>query len=323
MNVIEKSWYQKFGITWLLLPLSALFYLITLYRFCRKRRLQLATDKPKVIVVGNIAVGGTGKTPFTLFLVDYLQQKGLSVAVISRGYGGQTQSQPLLVTDGISPEICGDEPKLIAVRTGAPVVVCPNRNLSIDYLKKRINPDVIIADDGLQHYQMARAIELCIVDGKRQFGNGFVMPAGPLREAKSRLKHVDLTITNGTAVDNGYQLAVDGVYGIIDGQKVANLDNPVHLVSAIGNPSRFEQSVNEQNILVHGHTIFKDHHTYSESDFAALDGVILMTEKDAVKCQSFAKTNWYYLKVTAKPTKQLVDKLDQLLIEKGIHNHGV
>ncbi len=134
MNVIEKSWYQKFGITWLLLPLSALFYLITIYRFYRKRRLQLATDKPKVIVVGNIAVGGTGKTPFTLFLVDYLQQKGLSVAVISRGYGGQTQSQPLLVTDNISPEICGDEPKLIAVRTGAPVVVCPIRNLSIDYL---------------------------------------------------------------------------------------------------------------------------------------------------------------------------------------------
>ena len=241
----------------------------------------------------------------------------------SRGYGGQTQSQPLLVTDGISPEVCGDEPKLIAVRTGAPVVVCPNRNLSIDYLEKHINPDVIIADDGLQHYQMARAIELCIVDGKRQFGNGFVMPAGPLREAKSRLKHVDLTITNGTAEDSGYQLVVDGVYGIIDGQKVSNLDSPVHLVSAIGNPSRFEQSVNEQNILVHGHTIFKDHHTYSESDFAALDGAILMTEKDAVKCQSFAKANWYYLKVTAKPTKQLLDKLDQLLIEKGIHNHGI
>ncbi|MFH6953688.1 tetraacyldisaccharide 4'-kinase [Pseudoalteromonas sp. XMcav1-K] len=323
MNVIEKSWYQKFGITWLLLPLSALFYLITLYRFNRKRKLQLATDKPKVIVVGNIAVGGTGKTPFTLFLVDYLKQKGLSVAVISRGYGGQTQSQPLLVTEKVSPEVCGDEPKLIAVRTGEPVVVCPNRNLSIDYLKKHINPDVIIADDGLQHYQMARSIELCIVDGKRQFGNGFVMPAGPLREAKSRLKHVDLTITNGTAEDNGYQLIVDGIYRIIDGQKVSNLDSPVHLVSAIGNPSRFEQSVNEQNILVHGHTIFKDHHTYSESDFAALDGAILMTEKDAVKCQSFAKANWYYLKVTAKPTKQLVDNLDQLLIEKGIHNHGV
>ena len=282
MKFIERSWYRTFGVTWLLLPLSLLFYCVAKYRFFRLRKLQARGDVPQVIVVGNIAVGGTGKTPFTLFLVDFLIQKKLKVAVISRGYGGEVQTTPLLVNDSIRAEICGDEPKLIAQRCGIPVVVCPNRNLSIDYLKQTFKPDVIIADDGLQHYQMERAIELCIVDNTRKHGNQLVLPAGPLREPVSRLQDVDLTIFNGGDNAVSYQLEIDGIYRVMDNQKIDTLTEDVTLVSAIGNPKRFEQSVKSTDVQVLEHVIFDDHHNFVKEDFEQIDGTVFMTEKDAV-----------------------------------------
>ena len=323
MKLVERSWYSKFGITWLLLPLSALFYLVAKYRFYTQRKLQNQSDKPKVIVVGNIAVGGTGKTPFTVFLVEHFKQQGLRVAVISRGYGGEVQSKPLLVDENVSAEQCGDEPKLIALRCKVPVVVFPKRNESIAFLNNKYSLDVIIADDGLQHYQMPRAIELCIVDASRRFGNKLVLPAGPLREPCSRLNDVDLTIYNGDTCNIGYTLVVDGVFRVKDQKEITDFNEPLTLISAIGNPSRFEKTVEEMNIKMLGHHIFKDHHNYQDTDFAMLTGPLLMTEKDAVKCQAFAQSNWYYLKVSAQPTQQLLNKLGQLLNDKGIHNHGI
>jgi tetraacyldisaccharide 4'-kinase len=318
MNLIEKSWYKKFGFSWLFLPLSAIFLLVVKYRFKRYRKRQSNDEQPKVIVVGNITVGGTGKTPFTLFLVEYLSQKGLKVGVISRGYGGETQHQPLLVDETVSASISGDEPKLIALRTGVPVAVCPNRNDSLQYLKKHYQLDVIIADDGLQHYAMARLIELCIVDAKRAFGNRLVLPAGPLREPVSRLRSVDLTIYNGGTDNNSYQLISDGIYQVQNNVLASDFAHDVTLVSAIGNPSRFEQSVRDLALRVKSHKIFSDHHNFSQADFDSLSGPILMTEKDAVKCQSFAKDNWYYLKVSAKPSASLYNTLNQLFQNKGV-----
>lgn len=321
MNVIEKSWYQKFGISWLLLPLSGLFYLIALMRKWLYKRQQNEHELP-VIVVGNIAVGGTGKTPFVLFITQYLIERGFKPGVISRGYGGEIQSSPLLVTSDISAKMCGDEPKLIAKRAQVPVVVSPNRNENIVFLQNHTDVDVIISDDGMQHYKMPRAVEVCIVDAKRMFGNRLVLPAGPLREPVSRLKEVDLTIYNGGNQANHYQLETDGIYRVKDNRPCEVAISKAHLVSAIGNPKRFEQSVQSLGIEVLEHSIFEDHHNYQATDFEHdSDNVIIMTEKDAVKCDGFAKDNWYYLRVSAKPSEAVLLELDNILKNKGI-KHG-
>lgn len=322
MKWIEHSWYRPFGITWLFLPLSLIFLIIVKYRFYFTRKKQSVSAHPKIIVVGNISVGGTGKTPFTLFLAEYLLNKGCKVAVISRGYGGETQLKPLLVTADTAANVVGDEPKLIQSRLGIPVVVCPDRNSSINFLKDNADIDVIIADDGLQHYKMERTLEWCIVDGKRKHGNGLVLPAGPLREPKSRLKHVDLVIQNGGQSSLHYILGVDGLYSVKSGQKITSNPNQVTLVSAIGNPQRFEQSVTSLSIDVLDHITYPDHYNYQEPDFSQLTGDVVMTEKDAVKCKQFAKENWYYLKVSAQPSPQLIQNINSQLKEKGIL-HGV
>ncbi|MCQ8876656.1 tetraacyldisaccharide 4'-kinase [Pseudoalteromonas shioyasakiensis] len=324
MNKVEQSWYQGFSfLTLLLLPLAGLFWLIsTLRRLGYRLGFTKAyhSDVP-VIVVGNISVGGNGKTPFVIWLAQYLQQQGLNVAVISRGYGGSAEEYPLIVDGSISTKQAGDEPVLIQRRLGCPVVVGPDRKANITLLNAHYNVDVIISDDGMQHYKMGRQIECCIVDSQRRFGNGLLIPAGPLRETQKRLNSVDLVIENGGTNLFNYQLQPSALLNVATGKSTVNSITHGHAVSAIGNPKRFESTLQATGIELLSTAHFRDHYAYTLSDFEKYnDEFVFMTEKDAVKCRDFAKPNWYFLPVDAKPSDAVINKLHLLLKEKGILN---
>ena len=322
MSKLEQSWYRGISfLTVLLLPLSGLFWFISnLRKLAYALGLLKAYQSPvPVIVVGNISVGGNGKTPFVIWLANYLQQRGLRVGIISRGYGGNSDSYPLTVTEHTDTTQAGDEPVLIQRRLDCPVVVGPDRQANIKQLIAQYQLDVIISDDGMQHYKMARTIECCIVDSERRFGNGLLMPAGPLRETQKRLKSVDLVIENGGNATFNYQLKSADLVNVATNiaTKVPLLTG--HAVSAIGNPQRFENSLRQQGITLLSCHHFRDHYGYTAQDFIKFnDEIVFMTEKDAVKCHSFAKPTWYFLPVDAEPSPAVVSKLNLLLREKGI-----
>ncbi|KZN32819.1 MULTISPECIES: tetraacyldisaccharide 4'-kinase [Pseudoalteromonas] len=327
MNKIEKSWYKPVGlINILLLPLSALFWLIS---GCRRVLFRLGIKSSykasvPVMIVGNIGIGGNGKTPFVLWLVPYLQSLGLKVAVISRGYGAKPPHTPYQVSNESTALQAGDEPLLIYKRLGCDVVIGADRQASIEYLIENNEPDIIVSDDGLQHYQLDRDIEVCIVDNERRFGNGFLLPAGPLRELPKRLKTVDLTVFNGSIKEDGYSLNTTGIFSVKTGLPVSGFTPKGIAVSAIGNPARFEKSLKANGVNIIQSRHFADHHMFTEQDFDTVSkNNLFMTEKDAVKCQSFAKDNWYFLRVDAVPSEGLITKLHNLLDKKGIITHGV
>lgn len=305
------------------MPLSGLFWLIsTLRSMCYTLGLfeQFKGYVP-VIVVGNISVGGNGKTPFVIWLAQYLQQHGLKVAIISRGYGGSSDSYPLIVDSSITTAQAGDEPVLIQRRLGCPVVVGPDRKANIKLLNTNYDLDIIISDDGMQHYKMGRDIECCIVDSERRFGNGLLMPAGPLRETTKRLKSVDLVVENGGTDNFNYQLEASSLLSVATGEKTLTLIDSGHAVSAIGNPARFEKTLQNSGVKLLSTAHYRDHYAYTPADFEKYnDEIVIMTEKDAVKCRVFAKPNWYFLPVDAKPSTAVIHKLNLLLKEKGILN---
>lgn len=320
--MIEQSWYRKTSwLTLLLLPLTAIFACVAIVRrwlFKAGFKKSMKHDLP-IIVVGNISVGGNGKTPFVILLAEYLQSQGKRIAIVSRGYGSKAPYYPYVVTQDASTQVAGDEPKLLFNRLGCPVVISPDRNAAVKTLN---DVDVVISDDGMQHYQMARDVELCIVDGKRKFGNGWLMPSGPLREPISRLNSVDLVIENGGNAECRYELKVAGLFRVSNDEKVEYC-SAAHVVSAIGNPQRFVDSLTTYGTSVLSEHFFADHHPFIASDFESIsEGDIVMTEKDAVKCKPFAKANWYYLKVDAVPTSTLTTQLHKILNEKGIL-HGL
>lgn len=323
MKALEASWYKQkltlLGVAFL--PLSGLFWLLSSIRRLAFKLGLIKSFKAHVplIVVGNIGIGGNGKTPFVLWLVPYLQNRGLKVGVISRGYGSKAKSYPYLVNENSSVEESGDEPYLLFSRLQCPLVIGADRQASCEYLQTHFDLDVIISDDGLQHYKMQRDIELCIVDSQRRFGNGFLLPVGPLRELPSRLKSVDMVIENGADEGVAYQLNHSGIYSVKGNLKVNDYPIEGHAVSAIGSPSRFEKSLENEGINLQGRHHFRDHHQYQQSDFSTMgEAAVFMTEKDAVKCTHFAKANWYYLKVDACPTTKLHDEIDNILKSKGL-----
>lgn len=244
-------WYAKTKIarlvSWLLLPLSVLFWLISSWRRFLWQKGWLASYRAPVpvIIVGNLSVGGNGKTPVVVWLVDQLQQRGVNVGVISRGYGSQAKQYPLLVSAQTDPQEGGDEPVLIAKRTGAPVCISPNRQQAIELLLRSFPCDLIISDDGLQHYPLQRDMEIVVVDGERVFGNGFVLPAGPLRELPARLKQVDLIIANGKSIPHTDTLMRLVPYYAINLKTQEKrlltefVQQPAIALAGIGHPPRF------------------------------------------------------------------------------------
>lgn len=311
-------WYQPTRWwAWFLFPLALIMQGIsTLRRYCyQKGWLKSYQSSLPVIVVGNISVGGNGKTPFVISLCELLIQQGYKPGVISRGYGGKSNKYPLLVSKQSTGKEAGDEPVLIHKRLHIPVVVDPIRANAATYLAEHCDVNVIITDDGLQHYALQRDIEIVIVDGKRRYGNQHIMPMGPLREPLSRLKTVDYIINNGEIYGDEFTMILapseaKRVDGIVD-QLVAQ---PVNACAAIGYPPRFFDTLLKQNFTLQKSVAFADHHAYTEIDFKQFESTIplLMTEKDAVKCTAFAQPNWWYLPIDG----QLSTTFTQLFLEQ-------
>jgi tetraacyldisaccharide 4'-kinase len=275
-------------------------------------------DKP-VVVVGNVTVGGTGKTPLTIALIEALRARGIAAGVVSRGYGG-TERGPLFVDHATSAAQVGDEPLLIHRRTHAPVAIGRDRVAAAQLLLRSAEVDVVIADDGLQHYRLGRDVEICVVDGARRFGNERLLPAGPLREPLERLERVDFRVCNGGEPQGGeiaMRLVNDGAYRVDDAlfraEIAAFAGQRVHAVAGIGNPARFFDALRAFGIEPVEHP-FADHHAYTAADLAfGDDAPVLMTEKDAVKCRAFAPTHWWALPVVAQLPDAFFDALAERL----------
>jgi tetraacyldisaccharide 4'-kinase len=291
-----------------LIPLSWLFWLISgLRRAAYKTGIFRSYKMPvPVIIVGNISVGGTGKTPLVIWLVEQLQRDGFHPAIISRGYGGKREV-PTLVSGTSDPRDVGDEPLLLAKRSHCPVWVGRNRVATAQALLEAYPEcDVIISDDGLQHYALERDFEFVVIDSNRGFGNGCLLPAGPLRERESRLATIDAVINNGGRPLQGqFSMRLEGqnFFNLCDSGQVARVEDfaekNIGAVAGIGNPSRFFEHLTKLGLVFKG-LAFPDHHIFkpTDLDIAGAD-IILMTEKDAVKCKVFAEPNWWYMPVDA------------------------
>jgi tetraacyldisaccharide 4'-kinase len=310
---LHRIWYEGGAHYWLLLPLSGLYWLLisfrrSLYRVGLFRRHR--ADVP-VVVVGNITAGGTGKTPVTIWLARELRERGFAPGVVSRGYGGSRSGTSMRVDAASDPEVVGDEPVLIARRAGCPVVVDADRVRAAEMLVAE-GVNVIIADDGLQHYRLERAYEICVVDGARGLGNRKLLPAGPLRETIDRLCEVDQVLINGSLDGDGSDLTTVE-QNAIEFQLVASevsrmngsLTRPierfsgmtVHGVAAIGNPRRFFDMLRSHGMQVIEHA-FRDHARLGKSDLEFGDDFdVLMTEKDAVKVKASQSDKYWSVPV--------------------------
>ncbi|MTI14679.1 tetraacyldisaccharide 4'-kinase [Sansalvadorimonas verongulae] len=307
---LVQAWYRP-ELSFALLPLLPLAALVKREASRRYQNFrQFPPWKPPVpvIVVGNVTAGGTGKTPMVAALVKRLVAEGYRPGVISRGYASNKSSSPVLVGVGSDPEQCGDEPVMLAELTGVPVVVDADRQRAVRHLLDVTDCNLVISDDGLQHYRLHRDLEIALVDGTRGLGNGYCLPAGPLRESGDRLRDVDLVVTNGPCQR---ALPVDPVLMTLKSSQVLPVDgksrdftggsgDAVHAVAGIGNPQRFFSTLEKQGFTVHPH-VFPDHHSFVVDDLSSLgDGTVIMTAKDAIKCRPFARDNWWYLTVEAQ-----------------------
>ncbi|EMU1126722.1 tetraacyldisaccharide 4'-kinase [Citrobacter sp. CK184] len=321
--MIARIWSGESPLWRLLLPLSWLYGLVSGgIRLCYRLGIKRAWRAPvPVVVVGNLTAGGNGKTPVVIWLVEQLQQRGIRVGVVSRGYGGKAASYPLLLTPQTSSAEAGDEPVLIYQRTGAPVAVSPVRSDAVKAILARHDVQIIVTDDGLQHYRLARDIEIVVIDGVRRFGNGWWLPAGPMRERASRLKSVDAVIVNGGVARPGeipMQLAPGLAVNLCTGERrhVAELSNIVAM-AGIGHPPRFFATLEACGASLQKCVPLADHQSLASNDVKALvtDGqTLVMTEKDAVKCRGFAEDNWWYLPVDARLSGEQPDALLEQLI---------
>ena len=301
-----KFWTRRGAIAWLLWPAGLLF----LAAVCVRRLLYilriLKSSHPgiPVIVVGNLTVGGSGKTPLVIWIAEFLKSKGWSPGIVSRGYGAQI-AVPRAATVASDAAEVGDEPILLSRRSGCPVWVGADR-VRVAALLRAAHEDVnlLILDDGLQHYAMRRDLEIAVVDA-RGFGNGFLLPAGPLREPKARLRGVDAVVSHESPI-KGFAMRLDGdtVHRMTDARERQPLKafagQRVHAVAGIGDPNRFFLHLGKAGIKVLPHP-FPDHHPFTPQDLEFGDGLpVLLTEKDAVKLRSAPRANWWVLPVTAK-----------------------
>lgn len=325
VNRWERYWYTPHPVSWLLAPLGWLFCTVAFFRrlVYRTGLLRVQTLPVPVIVVGNISVGGTGKTPLVAWLVELLKSAGYSPGIISRGYGGRPGTEPQDVVPGSDPALAGDEPVLLARRCRCPVVIHPDRVAAARRLLARHACDIIISDDGLQHYRLGRTLEIAVIDGMRRFGNGRCLPAGPLRERPSRLRHVNWVVNNGGQARAGevsMTLLLGEAHCLNKGEQSRPLRSfttvPVHAVAGIGNPERFFAGLQAAGLSVTAHA-FPDHHPYTAGDLQFADSApVLMTEKDAVKCLAFAAPRYWYVPVDARLPPAFADALLASVKEK-------
>lgn len=324
-----ERWYDGHPLFVLLRPLSAVFALIawlrrTGYRLGWLRAWQAPVP---VIVVGNISVGGTGKTPLTLALVEHLRRQGWRPGIVSRGYGGQGANYPQRVLADSDAAQVGDEPLLLARRAAVPVVIDPLRVRGVQHLLAGSDCNVVLCDDGLQHYALARTVEIAVIDGQRGLGSGWRLPAGPLREPVSRLQSVDLVVVNGAWRAAGSMPGAAATMTLTaaawrpvradadsaDEAVRVPTSGPIHAVAGIGHPPRFFALLAEQGFQPIPHA-FPDHHAYTAADLQfSMPAPVVMTEKDAVKCAGIAPANSWYVPVQAILPDSFWQALDQRL----------
>ncbi len=321
MSWLQTHWYRKSVVSFALLPLSWLYLLLSalrrnLYRSGVLRRTRLSVP---VVVVGNITVGGTGKTPLVVWLSKLLRQQGYRPGIVARGYRGRSTQWPVFVTAQSDPDQVGDESVLLARSSACPVMAAPDRVLAARKLVEEHDCNVIVSDDGLQHYAMARDIEIAVIDGARRFGNGYCLPAGPLREPTTRLRDVHVRVTNGVprAGELGMRLQPLCFRSVSAPGSERPTDafggERVHALAGIGNPARFFQQLRELDIDPIERAL-PDHYRYRPQDIEFTDDApVIMTEKDAVKCQAFADQRCWYLEVEAQPDPALAEEILRLL----------
>ena len=313
ISFIENSWYKKRLWLWILWPLSRLIeFLVKRRRNKYLQNLQLSW-KPDIplIVVGNIVVGGSGKTPFVIWLSKLLEDQGYKPGIVSRGYGSKSNQYPLIIDNDSRVADSGDEPLIIHRNTNRPVCVSPNRTEAVKKLLQETDADIIISDDGLQHYKLNRDIEIIVFDGLRGIGNNLCLPAGPLREPLERTKDADFIVSSTK------RLEIDEIHEdclmtykplewvrLSDNKRFPANDWPlsrsVHAVAGIGNPSKFYSTLSSLGLNIMEHS-FPDHYQFKEEDLNFEDNhPILMTEKDAVRCMDMNNKNLWYLSIEAE-----------------------
>jgi tetraacyldisaccharide 4'-kinase len=324
MERLQHHWYRVSPLHLLLFPLSLIFrFLAAARRFLYRRGVLASVKLPvPVVIVGNISVGGTGKTPLTLWLAQQLVDNGWHPGIVSRGY---TKSKvrnktPCEVSPYDSAEMVGDEPLLMAQRALCPVWIGRDRPAAaLALLQAHPECDIILCDDGLQHYRLQRDAEIIVVDGARRFGNGMLLPAGPLREPVSRLKSADAVVINGgMAGDNEFAMRLEGTrfHNLLNPELVVSASEftgeTLHAIAGIGHPRRFFAHLEHLGLTVQPHPL-PDHHHFTASDIEFEDAdALLMTEKDAVKCAAFATEKCWVLRVDALVNPDLT----QLILKK-------
>lgn len=340
---LEAAYRDHAGWLRLLWPLEAL------YRGAMRRRAEAYAKGRRgvwqapvpVIVVGNIALGGTGKSPLVAWLARRLVERGWRPGILSRGYGGKSERYPLTVDANTPAERSGDEPRMLAEQTGAAVVVDPNRPRGGKRLVA-LGCDILLSDDGLQHLALGRSLEIAVVDGHRGLGNGRCLPAGPLREPAERLQSVDAVIVNGELRRSlpvaSYQmrLAPSGWRRLGGGEEERDtvshplhplhplpFNGPVHALAAIGRPARFFETLEALGVEMATAQGFADHHRFSAAELSYADGQpLVMTAKDAVKCRSLRLSNAWVLDVEAVPEPAFIAWIEQRLAELGQVSRG-
>jgi tetraacyldisaccharide 4'-kinase len=324
-SALVNAWYRGAAWLWLLRPAELVYRLVASLRRAAFRRGVLSVYRcPKpVVVVGNITAGGTGKTPVVITLVSALQQAGLRPGVVSRGYGGRAPEYPVVVEEGSDPGECGDEPLLIHTVTGCPVVVDPDRTRAARTLLAQFDIDLVISDDGLQHYALARDYELVLIDGERGLGNGWCLPAGPLRESATRLESVDAVIYRGGDQQGAsFRYEPVGLRRLVDGElrplDPTHIGSEVYAVAGIGQPEQFFAMLESAGFRLHRRS-FPDHHRFVAADFKDMTGLpVIMTEKDAVKCAHLAGPGAWSLGIRVDLPPAIITRVCRLAGHDGV-----
>ena len=324
----QRHWYRLSWLSLALLPAAALFYVGAAVRRCAYRRgvLHATNVGVPVVVVGNITAGGTGKTPLVIWRCTHLRKQGYRPGIVSRGYGGAGRTRA--ARPGDDPADVGDEPVLLALRAACPVWVGPDRVAAARaLLAAHPECNVIVSDDGLQHYRLHRDVEIAVVDAAVGLGNGLPLPAGPLREPANRLERVDAVVVNGsgdTQSGNRFGMSLEGAVltNLADPELKRDAADfrgqPLHAIAAIGNPGRVFDPLRALGLAFTSHA-FPDHHAFAPGDVDFGDGLaVVMTEKDAIKCRRFGCPNHWALPVEARVAPELGERI----LEKLRARHG-
>ena len=320
-TLIEKVWYSKNIFSLLLSPLSLIYICIIYLRHTLYQLGLISITKINVptIVIGNIVAGGTGKTPLVIWLAKYFKDKGFLPGIVSRGYGGTYLSNIELVKPTSNPLLVGDEPVIIARNTNCPVVVAKKRAKGAKELVEKYNCNIILSDDGMQHYSLARDIEIAVIDGQRRFGNNYCFPAGPLREHKNRIHKADLIVSKYSARTCEYKMnyTYNQLVSLNKLSKTIPISDlhgmTVHAIAGINNPDHFFSYLRSHKLELIIHK-FPDHYLYTEEDVKFDDNFpVVMTEKDAVKCLNYSSHKHWYIPISAELSQSFACDLDKLM----------